>query len=90
MLEKLKFWAASIIYAHLFKDVDLPSTATSRVKVILTFEVDSEDNSFDSRGSFSNEYDISSNEGLNKCLSAIKGQYVSLYTRILRCRWHNR
>ncbi len=90
MLESLKYWAASVIFKRFFKDIDLSSTPTSRVKVTLTFEVDSEDNSFDSRGAFSNEYDISSLEGFNNCLDAIKSQYSELYTRILRCRWHRR
>ncbi len=90
MLEKIKFWAAFVVFSKFFKDIDLPSNPTSRIKVTLTFEVDSEDNSFDSRGSFSNDYDISSIEGLNNCLSAVQGQYKEIYTRLLRCRWHRR
>jgi len=89
MLNKLRLWAALQIF-KILKDPDLGSSAASRIKISVTFEIDSEDNVFDSRGSFSDTFDVSSLEGFNRALSAVQHQYNDVYTRIHRSRWHKR
>lgn len=89
MLNKLRLWAALQIF-KILKHPDLSSSSACKIKLSVTFEIDSEDNVFDSRGSFSNDYDISSVAGLNKALDAVLESYNQIYTRLLRARWYKR
>ena len=86
MLNSLRFWLECFAL-NLVKDPDVAGNKATKLKLTVTFEIDSEDNSLDSRGAFSREFDVSKREEVITALAALQSSYNDCLKQILRARW---